>query len=57
MEEKKIYVAKRKISDDQDCLICSEPIHIYALGECSDEGCGKNICWKCSLKHRIKLNQ
>lgn len=56
MESKQIYVAKRKVSEEKDCLICGEDIEIYALGDCASEGCGKNMCWKCILKHRTKLN-
>lgn len=46
----KKYVAKRKMTEDNDCLICHEEIKIFAFGECAEDGCGKNICWKCSLK-------
>jgi hypothetical protein len=31
------------------CLVCMDPIDIFALGECNH----RNICGRCSLKQRM----
>ena len=42
----------RKVSDTA-CSICVETIDFYAIGDC-----GHNlVCWKCSLKQRMKLSK
>ena len=44
----------RKSSDHTGqncCMICTDQIDYYAIGECGHN----EICWKCTLKQRHKL--
>ena len=50
MEGKK-YTPRKKSNPEEECMICREHIDIYAIGECGHN----QICWKCSLKQRLKL--
>ena len=44
---------ERRPSQIEQCIICTEDIEYYAIGECGHNVC----CWSCILRQRIKMGQ
>ena len=40
-------------SDSPTCLICTEKIKVFAIGECGHS----DFCWKCILTQRTKMEK
>lgn len=49
MSEQLVY-RKKSNPEDHQCVICTEHIDIYAIGECGHNKC----CWRCVLKQKLK---